>query len=82
MSPDGTQLLFVYEREYANKENENFLAVLDLAAAGISEPQIIAKGCDFYADPVFSPTGKNVAWLQWDHPNMPWDSTELMIGSN
>jgi dipeptidyl aminopeptidase/acylaminoacyl peptidase len=81
VSPDGTKLLFVYEKEYSAKENENFLAVLDLDAKGVSEPQIIAKGCDFYADPIFSPTGKEVAWLQWDHPDMPWDSTELMKGT-
>jgi len=80
VSPDGTKLLFVYEKEYTTKENENFLAVLDLNTKGVSLPQIIAEGSDFYADPVFSPTGKEVAWLQWEHPNMPWDTTELMTG--
>ncbi len=81
VSPDGTTLLFVYEKEYKNKENKNFLAVLDLNSEKIAEPRIIAKGYDFYADPVFSPTGNDVAWFQWNHPDMPWDSTELMLGT-
>ncbi|MEA1924707.1 MAG: prolyl oligopeptidase family serine peptidase [Candidatus Altiarchaeota archaeon] len=80
VSPGGEKLLFVYEKEYDSRENRNFLGVLDLNSGHVSEPEIIAEGCDFYADPVFSPSGEKVAWLQWDHPNMPWDSTELMIG--
>ncbi len=81
VSPDGKGLVFVYEKEYRNKESRNYLGVLDTASKQISEPKTIAQGYDFYADPVFSPAGDKIAWLQWNHPHMPWDSTELILGN-
>jgi prolyl oligopeptidase PreP (S9A serine peptidase family) len=41
---------------------------------------VLVSGCDFYSSPRLSPDGGTLAWLLWNHANMPWDGTELWIG--
>jgi dipeptidyl aminopeptidase/acylaminoacyl peptidase len=36
-------------------------------------------GCDFYASPTLSADGSKLAWLSWQHPDMPWTSTRLNV---
>jgi dipeptidyl aminopeptidase/acylaminoacyl peptidase len=79
LTPDGKSLVFVYEKEFEERENENFIALLDLSKNTIQEPNIIVKGKNFYFDPVFSPNGNKIAWVQYNHPNMPWNSTEVVL---
>jgi len=64
-------------------EPENRLIRLDLtnrAEPGSQSIRILASGSDFYASPSLSPDGLQLAWLCWNHPNMPWDGTELWVG--
>lgn len=41
---------------------------------------VLAQGNDFYSSAKLSPDGSHLAWLAWNHPNMPWDRVELWLG--
>ncbi|NHJ12047.1 MAG: S9 family peptidase [Candidatus Thorarchaeota archaeon] len=77
VSPDGNALVFVFEKEFEDSENENCIAAISLKKPLPQEPIILASGSDFYADPILSSDGKQIAWIQWNHPRMPWDESEL-----
>ena len=40
---------------------------------------VLVDGNDFYAAPRLSPDGRQLAWLCWDHPRMPWEGSELWL---
>ncbi len=42
--------------------------------------RVLVSGNDFYSSPRLSPDGTKLAWLTWNHPNMPWDGTQLWVG--
>jgi dipeptidyl aminopeptidase/acylaminoacyl peptidase len=42
--------------------------------------ELLIQGNDFYSTPKLSPDGTHLAWLTWNHPNMPWDGCELWVG--
>ncbi|MDX1691695.1 MAG: S9 family peptidase, partial [Acidimicrobiia bacterium] len=75
----GDRLLCVRETHHAEGEPTN--EIVALAADGSAAPVVVATGRDFYAAPRPSPDGTRVAWLAWDHPNMPWDGTELWVSA-
>ena len=60
-----------------DKEPENFIAAVDLSGTG-TVTKLVA-GNDFYSSPRISPDGSQLAWTTWNHPNMPWDYTELWV---
>ena len=43
------------------------------------EPQVLVSGNDFYSSPQLSPDGSKLAYLTWNHPDMPWDAAELWV---
>jgi dipeptidyl aminopeptidase/acylaminoacyl peptidase len=42
---------------------------------------VLASGNDFYAFPRLSPDGSRLCWIEWNHPNMPWDGTTLWVAA-
>lgn len=61
----------------AGQQAVNTLISLSLESG---DEQVLVSGNDFYSSPRLSPDGTRLAWLTWNHPNMPWDGTELWVG--
>jgi dipeptidyl aminopeptidase/acylaminoacyl peptidase len=63
----------------AGREAVNTLVGLKLK--GNENPgEVLVSGNDFFSSPRVSPDGSRLAWLTWNHPNMPWDGCELWVG--
>ena len=76
LAPDGETIVCVREVHPADGgEPENQIVALPLSGEG--EARVLASGRDFYSFPRVSADGGTLAFTCWDHPNMPWDGTEL-----
>ena len=76
---DGThnRILCVCEdHKNANTEPVNSLVAVDINTGTVNT---LCHGRDFYSSPRMSPDAASLSWLCWDHPNMPWDGTELWL---
>jgi dipeptidyl aminopeptidase/acylaminoacyl peptidase len=79
ISPDGTRVACVRETHNGSAATDVVNEIVVLPLDGAAPAEIVATGRDFYAAPRWAPDGDSLAWLAWDHPNMPWDGTELFV---
>ena len=79
MDADRGRLICVREdHTVAGRECVNTLVGVALDGSS-GAGQVLAEGYDFYSTPRLSPGGRQLAWICWRHPNMPWDGTELWV---
>ena len=67
-------------REDHTGEGEPINTLVAVSTTNGEDIQVLITGADFYASPRLNHTGDKLAWISWQHPNMPWDGTELWIG--
>ena len=72
ISPNGKYAAYV-----TSDGNHDQIALLELS--GYAWPRLWIKGADFYMQPEWSPDGRHFAWVEWNHPEMPWSGSRVML---
>jgi dipeptidyl aminopeptidase/acylaminoacyl peptidase len=81
LTPDGSRIACIREhhppggRGAVDVRNE----IVTLSAHEPSEPDVLVSGPDFVIAPRWSPDGRRLCWVEWDHPSMPWDGNRLVV---
>jgi dipeptidyl aminopeptidase/acylaminoacyl peptidase len=74
VSTDGRWLVCIRETHGETVTNE--VVAVDISTGA---QRVLASGADFYAHPRLSPDDRRLAYVTWDHPNMPWDTTAIHV---
>ncbi len=71
------RLICICEAHTAEGEPANRIVAISLNAPHTQT--ILVEGHDFFAFPRLSPDGTKLAFIAWNHPNMPWDDVQLYL---
>jgi dipeptidyl aminopeptidase/acylaminoacyl peptidase len=80
LRPDLARRRFYAVREDHRGSGEAVNTIVAIPLDG-GDPSVLVSGADFFASPRLSADGARLAWLEWDHPDMPWDATRLRVAS-
>lgn len=72
--PRRRLLAVMEDHSVTGREPRAAIVAIDLEGGA---PRELVAGADFLASPALSPDGRRLAWLAWNHPNMPWDGCTL-----
>lgn len=75
------RLIGIREDHTGEGEAVNTIVSIGLAGNLAGQIEVLVSGNDFYSSPCLSPDGTKLAWLTWNHPQMPWDGTELCVAT-
>ena len=79
MDARRAQMIWVRE-DHTTAAPEPVNTLVEISLDGSRPQRVLQAGRDFYAAPRLSPDGNRLAWLEWNHPNMPWIGCELWVG--
>ena len=82
LRPDLARRRFYAVREdHSAGEGDHEAVVNTIVAVPLDggDPVVLVSGPDFVASPRLAPDGTRLCWLEWDHPDMPWDATRLRV---
>ncbi len=82
--PRGRLICVREDHTVAGREAVNTIVAVPLDGSAVADPaavSVLAEGNDFVSSPRLSPDGGRLAWLRWDHPNLPWDGVECVVAA-
>lgn len=79
LRPDPARRRYIAIREDHSAEGQPAAAIVAIPLDGGETPTVLVTGPDFLAAPRIAPDGSRLAWLEWDHPDMPWDASRLRV---
>lgn len=70
------QQLIAIREDHTDKTSEEKHQIVAISLTD-GDTSVLQQGCDFYTNPRLSPDGTQLSWLSWNHPDMPWDNTQV-----